>query len=240
MKRYTILIIMFFSVLGYSQTIDYSQRWLNKLETPKYESDKLKNENLKSDYNEYDFSTLLIPRKEFLGYIGSDYKRIRIYYTSISRDETEKDQYTVKGISVVGDNKCDFEGTITLKQIREYINMHYGVDLIHKDDGMKSQGVLIGEYEFKENPNQKYTGTFQGVMTMYWFVDRYGIIHYDEIQWHSDNYVNNQYVGTWKSYSSGTEKTCNWGEHRIPFSGDLDIGAVFFSVNPKYKDKGWD
>jgi hypothetical protein len=40
-------------------------------------------------------------------------------------------------------------------------------------------------------------------------------------------------------YGNPKLKICNWGEFRIPFSGDLDIGAGEFSPNPKYFSKGW-
>lgn len=47
-------------------------------------------------------------------------------------------------------------------------------------------------------------------------------------------------MGTWTEYNSNEMKCSNWGERRIPFSGDLDIGAGEFSPNPKYFDKGWE
>jgi hypothetical protein len=34
--------------------------------------------------------------------------------------------------------------------------------------------------------------------------------------------------------------TCNWGEIRIPFCGDLDGGAGEFIPNPKYVKNGWE
>lgn len=47
-------------------------------------------------------------------------------------------------------------------------------------------------------------------------------------------------MGTWTSYANNSSKRCNWGEFRIPYSGDLDIGAGEFSPDTKYLDKGWD
>jgi len=55
----------------------------------------------------------------------------------------------------------------------------------------------------------------------------------------SDEYRNNQYVGTWIDYETKEEKTCNWGEYRIPFSGDLDYGSAQFAPREKYYNKGW-
>ena len=75
-------------------------------------------------------------------------------------------------------------------------------------------------------------------MALWWYVDKYGILHYDDLETFSDSYANNQYAGTWKSYFSNLKMTCNWGEWRIPFSKDLDIGVAGFSANQKYKEKG--
>ena len=77
-------------------------------------------------------------------------------------------------------------------------------------------------------------------MFLRWYTDKFDILHYDNIGWNSDSYSNNQFAGVWKSYATGLEKTCNWGELRIPFSKGLDIGAGEFSPALKYKDKGWD
>jgi hypothetical protein len=236
MRTIITIILIFSSVLIFGQQTQY---WLDNLENPKFSSYELKNKNSKTEYLKYDFSTLLIPRQDFLGYIDSNFRRINIFFTSISNDPKNKEIYKVNGISIVGNNKCDFEGIITIEQVREYKSMHFGVDNNFENAGFKSQGILIGKYKFKENPKQKHSGQFEGIVTLNWYVDKFGIIHYDYIEWFSDRYRNNQYVGVWTDYKTKTEKTCNWGEHRIPFSGDLDIGAAEFSPNPKYFSKGW-
>jgi hypothetical protein len=33
---------------------------------------------------------------------------------------------------------------------------------------------------------------------------------------------------------------CNWGEFRIPYSDDLDIGVGEFLPNPPYLNYGWE
>jgi len=139
----------------------------------------------------------------------------------------------------VVDNKCNFSGTLIIRQIREYKSLHFGVDENYKDKGIKSQGILIGEYKFKENNKNRYSGEFSGIMSLNWYVNKIGELLVDDIENYSDNYRNNQYVGIWTEYETNIIKTCNWGEYRIPFSGDLDIGTGEFTPNPKYKDKGW-
>jgi hypothetical protein len=134
----------------------------------------------------------------------------------------------------------DFRGTITVSQVREYKAMHYGVDNFYESEKPKAQGVFIARYRFEEERSQPNSGVFEGVVTVNWVLDRFGVIQYDDIESQSsDNYRNNQYVGIWTSYKSGKAKAANWGEVRIPFSGDLDMGAGEFSANPKYRNNGW-
>jgi hypothetical protein len=241
MKHFLVVFVMLV-IYGsmFSQKVDYSQEWLNQLENPPFESWQLKLDNDIDTYINYDFAALMIPRTEFLGYISSDYRKILVYFSSVTKDPINEKLYHIKGASVVLENKCDFEGTIEVTQIREYENMHWGLDKETNEEGYKAQGILIGNYHFKENPEQKHVGEFTGVMTVYWYIDRYGLLQYDNIEsFYSDNYKNNQYIGTWKGYQGEKERTCNWGEHRIPFSGDLDVGAAEFIANPKYKKMGW-
>jgi hypothetical protein len=44
----------------------------------------------------------------------------------------------------------------------------------------------------------------------------------------------------WTANGASRVKVANWGEFRIPDSGDLDIGAGEFGPNPKYLKQGWD
>jgi hypothetical protein len=117
--------------------------------------------------------------------------------------------------------------------------MHYGIDDEYKNKGILKQGVAIGTFRFEEDPSQKHVGVFKGVMTLNWYLDKFGTIHFDDLESSSDNYRNNQYVSTWTRYGTKKSKIANWGEFRIPFSGDLDIGAGEFSINPKYLGNGW-
>ena len=232
------LLIAIFVVLSVNCFAQQEQQWIQGLESPRFETNQLRPENELDGFH-YDFSTLLVPRREFLGFIGDDYKRLYMFFSSITRSSENKDLYNVKGVSVVGNNRCKFEGTIKLRQIRQFKTFHYGVDDEHKDDGIKAEGLLIADYEFMEDSNDSHSGIFSGVMTNYWYLDRHDVLKYDNIEWFSDRYRNNQFIGKWTQYKSKISKICNWGERRIPFSGDLDIGAGEFSPNPKYNNSGW-
>lgn len=182
---------------------------------------------------------MLTPNSDFLGLIGKDYRRLHIDFKTIEKSNETANLYYVKGKSTVYSNTCDFEGTITIEQFREFKHMDYGIDNMYADSSFKAQGVAIGRYRFNENPEQKHVGVFEGVMTVWWYVDKDGKILYDNLTF-NDNYKNNQYIETWVEYGKSNERTCNWGISRIPFSGDLDWGAGEFSINPKYYEKGWE
>lgn len=152
-----------------------TNEWIRLINNPKYEIDRLRIEDYKADFYRYDFSKLMIPRYDFLGYIDTNYRRIRITFNSITKSSVNSGTYLVKGVSLVGKNKCEFSGDIVIDQIRLYKNMHFGADDMFKDQGMQKQGAMIGKYKFKENPDQLESGDFTGVMTLYWYLDRHGV-----------------------------------------------------------------
>lgn len=227
------------SLLSSSLYADQVDDWIENIEYPDYEIFQLKQGDAKDKYKHYDFSSLMIPRTDFLGYIEPNYRRLKITLTSVTKDPKATERYNVRGYSVVKGNKCDFSGEVAVYQVREYEKLHLGIDDEYKDAGIKAQGVMLGKYTFNENSTQKYSGSFQGLMTLYWYVDSNDQLVYDNIRDYADNYRNNQYVGTWTRYGSSKSKTANWGEYRIPFSKYLDIGAGEFSVNPVYENQGW-
>jgi hypothetical protein len=236
MRSLTILLILFSSNLFAQQTTD----WINFLEKPEFPMfNELKASNQLADYVTYDLSPLLSPSSDFLGFIGSDYKRIHVNFNFIKKSEATPNLYFISGKTTVSNNTCDFEGTLTIEQFREFKNMYYGVDSMYSDSGFKAQGIAIGTYKLSENPKQKHVGTFEGIMTLWWYLDKDGEIRYYDLNSHSDRFKNNQYVGAWSEYGKPNSRVCNWGEYRIPFSGDLDWGAGEFSINPKYYEKGW-
>jgi hypothetical protein len=146
----------------------------------------------------------------------------------------------VFGKSFVKGTICDFNGIITLTEIKEVKELHFGVDDEYADKEIKSQGILIADYEFKENTKQKHSGIFKGKLYSKWYLSSKNQIEYDNIKLYSDSYTNNAFVGIWESYSSGKEKICNWADYRVPKANkDFDIGAGEFSVSEKYWDKDW-
>ena len=234
--KYFVLLLIAYNFSAYSQQ---SERWVYGVENQKDIQYALKDSIFTEKYSKFNFSNLLSPKTEIVGFIGTEYKRIKIDFIDVKKSNDYNTIYKVFGKSIIGSNTCDFSGSIKIKKIREYHSLHLGLDNIYADSGIVSQGVIIAEYELNESMEQKFSGTFKGVMTLWFYVDKSGEIKYDNIVNHSDSYRNNQYVGEWSQYGSGISKTCNWGEFRVPLCGDLDIGAGEFSVNPKYQQNGW-
>ncbi len=239
MKIFKLLIcifVLFISVEINGQKND-RMKWISEILN--------KNELSKTEYKKriikYNFRTVWTNNDNtaVFGFIGTGYQRLRIKILSISKVENNPDKYFVSGKSMVKNNICDFSGTIKITNARIYKNKQWGVDDEYKNKGMKQQGIIFAEYHFAEDKNQKYSGVFQGNLATYWYVDKNGKLKYDNIRLESDDYNNNQFVGTWKSNKTGVVKPANWGDYRIPLSGDLDGGAGEFSPVDKYLQFGW-
>ena len=231
-----IIILLLLSQISFAQTID-------RIEWNFPRNEELKTQNLISNYNQFDFSNIwtLTENKNVVGIIGKDHQRLKIKLTSVEKDPKNSNNYFVSGKSWVKGTICDFSGTITLTEIKEVKELHFGVDDEYADKGIKSQGTLIADYEFKENTEQRHSGIFQGKLHSKWFLNSENKIEYDNIEFISDGYLNNAFVGTWKSYTTEKEKMCNWADYRIPITNrDFDIGAGEFSPSEKYYEKGWE
>lgn len=181
----------------------------------------------------YDLAPLLsgTDRSSILGFIGSDYQRFRIVFISVIKNNDNPSQYFVYGKSMVKGNVCDFQGTITIREATfitddpEYENVKHG--------------DIKGDYLFYEDPQQKHVGLFKGKFISSFYIDKHNKLVYDDLMGDADGYCNNMYTGTWSGYNSKTSKPCNWGDYRIPDSGDLDIGAGEFAPSEKYLPNGW-
>lgn len=214
----------------------------NLCRTAIWDNAELFQKNEISKYANYDFSSLWnkTENNSVYGIIGDDYQRILIKFVSIKRNEKSKNEYNVQGKSQVKSNICDFTGTITIVKIQELKKAKFGVDDEYKNAGIKSQGILIANYKFVENKNQKNTGEFQGRLQSIFYVDKNDLIKYNDIESYSDKYFNNAFTGIWKSNNTGKEKICNWGDYRVPsVNCNFDMGAGEFTVSTKYLKNGW-
>ncbi|MDO3626189.1 hypothetical protein [Mucilaginibacter sp. BT774] len=233
--------LLFFSItLLFSFNI-YAQTESEIFKKKTLSNQYLLKKGLKSDLIKYDFSKLLLHTDNSMvyGFIGDNYQRMRVKIIRVKKDSLLPDTYHVYGESMVKNNIDEFNGTLKISNIRQLKSMSFGVDDEYKNKGIKGEYVIIADYNFFENKDQSHSGAFNGVLESDFYLDKNHKVHYDDIEMNSDGYTNNQFVGQWIDYKSNLAKRCNWGDFRVPNSGDLDIGAGEFSPNDKYLKFGW-
>ena len=230
-----IFILLFLSNISFAQTNE-------KFLTDFLLGDELETINVIDHFKQFDFSKLWTKTENHFiyGIIGTEHQRIRIKLTSVLKNSANQNEYFISGKSYVKGTICDFNGTINLIEIKKVKELHFGIDNNYENKGIKSQGILIANYSFNENKEQKHSGIFKGQLYSKWFMDSKNVIKYDDIQFGSDGYTNNAFIGIWESFNTGKEKNCNWADYRVPNANqDFDIGAGEFSVSEKYWNKGW-
>jgi hypothetical protein len=183
---------------------------------------------------EIETDTSEIKRMAPLGFIGDNYQRLHIHFTSVIQNPNNRLIYFVYGKSKVKTNICSFQGLFTIKDAKTYTDSNY-LSL--------KRGFVTGEYEFFEDPDQRGTGVFKGIFRTDFFIDQKNIIHYDALDFVADGYRNNQFQGTWSAYKSKDSKKCNWGDYRMPectWLNGCDTGAGEFGINDRYLMNGWE
>ncbi|MDD4967807.1 MAG: hypothetical protein PHT07_00070 [Paludibacter sp.] len=235
MKSIIKVVFLLASVSLHGQTVNMKADWQKEI------LGNLSKTEYKDSLNKYDFGKLwtVTENQNVYGFIGENYLRIKIKILNTTRFKTNQDEYEVYGKTLVKNNICDFHGTITLNRVRVYKVMHWGVDDEYKNKGIKKQGLLIAKYHLEEDSTQIHSGVFEGILFTSWYVDKSGQLQYDKIENNSDNFRNNQFIGTWKDYMTKKKKVCNWGDFRVHNCGDFDMGAGEFSPADKYLKFGW-
>jgi hypothetical protein len=233
--------LLFFSIAFLVSIHTYSQTESEAFKKRALSNPHFSKEELKNDLIKHDFSKLLLHTDNSVvyGFIGDNYQRIRVRIIRISKDSLSPDSYNVFGKTMVKTNIDDFNGTIKITNIRKLKSMSYGVDNEYKNKGIKGEYIIIAEYKFLENKDQPHSGIFIGTFESDFYLDKNSKAQYDDIELNADGYTNNQFVGQWVDYKNNLAKRCNWGDFRVPNSGDLDIGAGEFSPNDKYLKYGW-
>ena len=168
------------------------------------------------------------PIERRYGFIGSDYRRLDIKFLSIIKNPDNPTQYFVYGKSRASKNICEFQGLIEIKE-------SYYIQSLEYFNG--NSGLIAGEYTFYETPDTEHTGKFMGIFVTYWTksdTEEFKYLKLPAIE------GNNQFLGTWTGYEKTDGITANWGDRRVPDSGDLDVGTSEFGINRKYQQYGWD
>ena len=177
-------------------------------------------------------------KSNFLGFIGTNYKRLRITFTSIKKSEENKDVYEVEGFStVMNKNKRTFKGTFSLLS-------HYKFTKPANDDPpLPKKGEVEGfstfSYQLAEDENLTATGVFKGKMIVMW-LKKVNAAPVYFLPFNRDSERNYQFFGTWTSYKTKKASIASWGIYRIPCSDDFDEGVGDFIPKPQYWQYGWE
>ena len=167
------------------------------------------------------------------GVLGNDFKRIEVYFYTDAL-KTDSVTYSVRGRTKVKKNICDFSGEVKIKKIYH---------VFERDTDSPDYYKIIADYSLREDSVQKGSGVFRGILGAYGYVtdDAPEVIKVDNTDQDGDGYMNRSYVGTWQSYKTpAIVKRCMWGDNRLPFRFDFDIGAGEIRVNSKYASPEWD
>ncbi len=237
MRKISSLLLLLFA--GWQLT--FAQAEVAKFKSDLLKANYLLRTEIKGKFVNTDFGTLWTQTENqyVYGFIGNNYQRIRIKFINITKSKTQPDTYNVLGKSKVKDNIEAFSGTLHITNIRKTKETALGVDDELKGKGLKGQFVIIGDYNFTENKGGNHPGIFKGSFRSDFYLDKNNKYHYDNIEEYADGYSNNEFVGQWLSYDGKLVKRCNWGDYRIPNSGNFDIGAGEFSPDGKYLKYGW-
>lgn len=193
---------------------------------------------------EYDLSDLLHPKStyDYLtpydGVIGDKCRRIQVIYSSVQKTDNPY-VYFVEGKSKVGVNIFPFVGEIVLTAAAKTT-----AEILDDDAEQMGRvnGLVKGNYFFRETTKEKSTGIFKGEVELIWGMDQKGNI----VSSRATNYVARpftvNYQGVWESYNSGNQLTCCWSDYRIPcVPDDFDLSdGPDIIPNEKYSGMGWE
>lgn len=167
------------------------------------------------------------------GVRGDDFRRIEVFFYP-GATKTDSLTYSLKGRTKIDDNICDIKGTVRIKKIY-HCNEWYAdsMDLF----------MIIADYSFKEDAKKKGSGEYRGIFgaTGYISDDAPGIVQVNDLNDVADGYWNRNYVGTWRSYENPELLLrCIWGDYRLPYTFDFDVGDGEMFVNSKYNSPAWE
>ena len=168
----------------------------------------------------------------FNGILGDKYTRIELFiHPEVERIDSLT--FKVKGKSKVGKNICDFTGEIQIEHI-------YNIWERANDPDSPNYYVMVCNYLFTEDKAQYGTGFFKGTYGAYCYIDKANKKICLDIDAGGGELKNRNYVGIWQSYKTKAVKRCIWGDYRLPYTFDFDIGDEDMRVNPKYNSPEWE
>ena len=107
----------------------------------------------------------------YIGFIDIKIKRrLEINFLKIEKSTTNDSLYIAKGKTKVGKNVRLFEGDIKIKHVYFFAEHSKGLedDMVGK---IKSQGIIIADYHFREDKKLSATGIFEGKVLLRWYIN---------------------------------------------------------------------
>lgn len=243
-RKLICLVVLFWSISGYAFETPgdlnslklWGHKYLGGWSIDKFSVNRTEKLNY---FKQHDFSSLWIHHQDsMLGYTGSDYQRFYIHFIKIKKNNPFSFQYMVSGKTKTKNDIKEFVGNITVLHIYEMSNKAFNEPGEWQSDidlRKTKRYFLMAEFNFREKDGEDISGTLG---TFFYMINNK--IFYDYLESYSDNYANNLFVGMRKNSKTNISIKCNFGNYRIPFSGDLDYGAAEFFPNKKYYIKGWE
>lgn len=192
-------------------------------------------------YNEIkkqDVAEFILVSNQSIGFLGDDYLRFYIHFTSVQKNTKNPYQYLIKGKTKVKNNICIFTGTLTIKT---------AITVRVQDDPEIPQNIRAGKFtasiNLQEDKEQYGSGKITGTLSK-GFILMDGKMADDQLLYYGDMpYEGNYFEGQWTSYKTGKSKPCLWhngGGWTKP--QDLfrlgDDGDVY--INLHYLKNGWE
>ncbi len=199
---------------------------------PPSDSDSL-NEQLVSDIEYADLGYLWSgsPSQDTrLGFVGVNYQRLQIRFLSVIKNYDNPFEYFIYGKSRSAEHVCDLQGSLVITEVGR---------LEDNDRSDIIRGYAAGDYVMFEDQSCFSAGVYRGSFVTTFYEDEDGTFHYDNLREDAPGFTNNEFTGVWEQYYSDSIQTANWGDHRIPGSGDLDTGSESFYPAAKYQQYGW-
>lgn len=236
MKHLILIIIGFLIVnLTKAQEIDFSDKWINSIESNSgfKDIDKDKFDNL-------DFSSILSnqlrfdndPISTYIGVFGANYHRIDFHLEVIKNGQ----EYSVKGKSKLGDNIRELKGTMNLKKI-----------LLRKDYLVDSLYIGLFDCILREPGDRDGDGSYSGIFTLV-FYQKNGELHFFKSESGDEPTFTNTFVGKWTKNNSNIERKVIFSFHpaglyeQLPFCDDLYTygdNPDYTEIKEKYIKYGW-
>jgi hypothetical protein len=192
-----------------------------------------------TDIQKQDITDFILVSNDAYGFLGDDYQRFYIHFSSVEKNLKNPYAYFVKGKTKVKENICAFTGTITIEKA-----ITFKVD---ENDSEIPQNIRQGKFKASvvllEDKNQYGSGEIKGMLYK-GFIVKPNKIEDDEPLYYGDmNYEGNYFEGNWVSYKTRKNKRCLWHN-----GGGWSINQDLFHVgddgdlyiNHLYMKNGWE